>query len=112
MKTCNFVGPIMLLVVFLAGCSGGKSDDTGTSDKEYDFKGTIVKMNDSETEPKVIIKHEDIPGLNMRAMTMTFNVEDAKFLDGIHDGDQVQGKVKKMGSSYLITKMEKLPASP
>jgi hypothetical protein len=43
----------------------------------------------------------------MKAMKMEFDVEDAKLLEGINVGDQIQGRLRKGESGYVITRLEK-----
>jgi Cu/Ag efflux protein CusF len=54
----------------------------------------------------VTLDHEDIPGL-MRGMKMEFLVEDARVLEGLQVGDQVQGKLKVESGSQMITELKK-----
>jgi protein SCO1 len=88
----------------LAGCQGGPATTSPAADKGYDFKGKVVSVGPGKSV--VTVDHEDIPGL-MKAMTMEFRVEDAKLLEGLKAGDQVQGRLKKTDSGYLITRLEK-----
>src|SRR5262249_43611784 len=97
---------VLGLSLVLVGCkdSGGdKSKDAGG--KEYDVRGKVVAVN--AAKPAVTLDHEDIPGL-MRAMQMEFAVEDSKLLESIKAGDQVQGRLKKGESGYVLTRLEKL----
>jgi Cu/Ag efflux protein CusF len=43
----------------------------------------------------------------MGAMTMPFDVEDAKVLDGLKPGDEVQGKLKVRDGKNIITELKK-----
>ena len=52
------------------------------------------------------LDHEDIPGL-MKGMKMEFLVEDARILEGLQVGDQVQGKLKVESGSQMITELKK-----
>ena len=94
---------VLLVVLALAGCSGGPSSAPG--DGGYDLKGKVVALDLAKLE--VTLDHEAIPGL-MKAMTdMPFRVADAKLLEGIKPGDPVQGRVKKTDSGNLITALHK-----
>jgi protein SCO1/2 len=88
---------MLILALALAGCKGA-------TDKEYDVKGKVVAVNPDK--PSVTLDHEDIPGL-MNAMTMEFDVPDRKLLEGIKAGDQIQGRLKKGESGYVITQLQK-----
>lgn len=89
------------LALTLTGCtnSGGSAKD-----KLYDVKGKVVSV-DTEKK-KITLDHEAIPGL-MKAMTMPFDVENPKLLDGLKAGDPVQGKVRREDSKYILTELSK-----
>ncbi len=86
----------------LAGCSANTT--TTPSSADYEIKGKVMAVNSDKSLVK--LDHEDIPGL-MPAMEMEFKVENAKMLAGLKVGDQVQGRLKKTDSGYLITRLEK-----
>jgi protein SCO1/2 len=94
--------PAPLLVV---GCGGGgEGTSRSGGEKLYDVRGKVVAVD--AAKPAVTLDHEDIPGL-MRAMQMEFALEDPKLLEGIKVGDQVQGRLKKGESGYVLTRLEK-----
>jgi Cu/Ag efflux protein CusF len=82
------------------GCDNGSSS---AADKLYPLRGRVIAVDAAATS--VTIDHEDIPGL-MRAMQMTFFVEDAKLLDGIKPGSQVEGSVKNVSGKYFLTTLK------
>ena len=43
----------------------------------------------------------------MKGMKMEFLVEDARILEGLQVGDQVQGKLKVESGSQMITELKK-----
>ena len=100
MRSAAFLGLALALLAALAGCT---SQPTGT-DREYEIKGKVVALNPQK--PAVTLDHEDVPGL-MKGMEMEFPVENSKVLEGLRVGDQVQGRLKKAESGYLITHLEK-----
>jgi len=105
----KFWQTVWLLVIGLslvvAGCKDGGGDkDKTTGEKEYDVRGKVVALD--AAKPAVTLDHEDIPGL-MKAMKMEFSLQDPKLLKGIEVGDQVQGRLKKGESGYVITRLEK-----
>jgi protein SCO1/2 len=104
MKLISFLMLAALLGVAISGCSSGTKDKQGGSDKLYDIKGKVMTVDSKK--PAVTLDHEDIPGL-MKGMEMEFRVESAKLVEGLKAGDQVQGKLKKTDSGYLITQLEK-----
>ena len=89
------------LALIFTGCQNGST--SAVAEKVYPLKGTVVSFNAIEKE--VTIDHEDIPGL-MKAMKMTFTVEEAKLLDGIKAGSRVEGKVKSASGKYIITELK------
>jgi Cu/Ag efflux protein CusF len=57
----------------------------------------------------VFLTHEAMPGL-MDAMTMGFEVEEPKMLDGLVPGDPVRFTVRKDGDRLVLVTIEKLRA--
>ena len=55
----------------------------------------------------IFLTHEAMPGL-MQAMTMSFEVEDPKVLDGLASGDPVRFTVRKDGERLILVTIEKL----
>ena len=104
MKARQWLCPLGLFFsLVLAGCQGG-SDAAKDKDKQYDLKAKVVAVDmDGKT---VTLDHEDIPGL-MKAMEMTFSVENQKMLEGIKPGDRVQGRLKVKSGDHLITELHK-----
>ena len=95
----------LALALALAGCrdSGGGAPKTDAA-KPYDIRGKVVAVDPAK--PAVTLDHEDIPGL-MKAMRMTFDVEDKKLLEGLKAGDEVQGRTKRGKPHYILTRLEK-----
>ncbi|HYV37554.1 MAG TPA: copper-binding protein [Gemmataceae bacterium] len=93
----------MLMILFLLGFAGCHGNDAG-KDKVYDIKGKIVSV--AADKKKVEVDHEAIPGF-MGAMTMHFDVEDPKVLDGLKSGDDVQGKLKVRDGKNTIIELKK-----
>ena len=54
----------------------------------------------------VFLTHEAIPGL-MEAMTMGFQAQDPKILDGLVPGDQVRFTLEQKGERLLLVAIEK-----
>ena len=55
---------------------------------------------------KLTIKHGPVPGLDMPAMTMVFQVKDAALLDKVKPGDKVTFEAQKLGGAFTVTKIE------
>jgi Cu/Ag efflux protein CusF len=103
MKSCQLLGILLFSATFiLAGCGGGRQK--ASEEPDYPIKGKVLAVNPDK--PSVTLDHEDIPGL-MKGMQMEFAVDDAKLLEGIKVGDQIQGRLKKSESGYSITRLEK-----
>src|SRR5437867_12655343 len=73
----------VLLAIVAAACV--KSSDQ----RQYTLQGQVLSVTANHQE--ATIKHEEITGL-MPAMTMPYNVRDAKLLDGIAPGDLINAK--------------------
>jgi Cu/Ag efflux protein CusF len=95
---------LLVLSLVIVGCKDGGDKSKTTGDKEYDVRGKVVALDPAK--PAVTLDHEDIPGL-MKAMKMEFAVADGKLLEGLKAGDQVQGRLKKGDSGYVITRLDK-----
>lgn len=105
---CSFCfAAAVLSFTLLAGCSDSKSSPT--AEKVHDLKGIVVSVD--STKKTVKIDHQEMPGF-MKAMTMSFSVEDAKLLEGLVPGDAVEGKVKKVGSDYVLAELRKTGRAP
>jgi len=103
MKALGMLGFAALLTVLaIAGCSQKSTEKSAA--KVYDIKGKIVSIRPDKEG--LTLDHEDIPGL-MRGMKMEFLVEDARVLEGLQVGDQVQGKLKVESGSQIIIELKK-----
>lgn len=105
MKTVHWLLVMALLVplaIAVAGCTGSK--ETTPAGKQYPIKGKVVAVDVSK--PSVKLDHEEIPGL-MKAMEMDYAVENAKVLEGIKAGDQVEGHLRADSGRYTITQLQK-----
>ena len=99
MKRLLNLVPLAAVALIIAGCQ----HDASSADKLYPLKGKVIAVD--VAAKTVMIDHEDIPGL-MKAMKMTFSVEDAKILDGISPGSLVEGKVKHASDKYVLTELK------
>jgi len=103
MKILMWLGFAFLIAVLaMAGCSQPMPQKSAPD--VYDIQGKIKALRPDKTG--VTLDHEDIPGL-MKGMTMEFPVQDAKLLEGLQVGDQVQGKLQVDSGKYLITELKK-----
>lgn len=81
---------LVILAPILVGCGRQKSTDTAAAaaevPREYPVQGVVRRVEPERRS--VVVKHEEIPGF-MPAMTMPFDVKDAKELAGLKAGDRI-----------------------
>ena len=69
-------------------------------------------MNDAEVRKvdkesgKLTLKHAEIKGLDMPAMTMVFVVKDKAMLDKLQPGDKVKFKAVNDSGKFTVTEIE------
>ena len=95
---------VLVVVLFPLALAGCNNNDATPAAKEYPIKGTVTAVDISK--PSVKLDHEEIPGL-MKAMEMDYSVENAKVLEGLKVGDQVQGRFRAKSGNYTIIQLEK-----
>lgn len=64
-----------------------------------------VKKIDKDAK-KITLKHGEIKNLQMPAMTMVFQVKDAKNLEQVKVGDKVKFTAEQTKSGYAVTSIE------
>ncbi len=79
-----------------------------TNTQVFQVKGTVIELK--LDEKTVRIKHEEIPGY-MPAMTMPFEVKDAKELDQLEAGDTVAFRMIVTDNDAWIDQVKKLNAT-
>ncbi len=67
-------------------------------------EGEIRKV-DKEAK-KITIRHGPLANLDMPAMTMVFQVDDAAMLDAVKAGDKVKFQAEKAGGAFTVTQIE------
>jgi Cu/Ag efflux protein CusF len=55
---------------------------------------------------RIFIDHAEIPGL-MEAMTMAFEPEDPRLLNGVSPGDQVRFSLRQKGDRFILVEIAK-----
>ena len=101
MRPLTMIAAAALISLASVGCRQGDVP----KDKIYDIKGKVVSVDVANKSVK--LDHENIPGL-MGAMEMSFDVSDAKQIEGLKAGDKVQGKLKvDSEGKRVITQLEK-----
>jgi Cu/Ag efflux protein CusF len=58
---------------------------------------------------KVTLKHDDIPNLEMPAMTMVFQVQDPARLGQLKMGDKVRFTADKINGAYTVIELTAVP---
>lgn len=94
-----------VLVPLSVGCDQRATEGTKAKNEirtDYPIKGDVVAVGDDRAT--VTLDHEEIPDV-MKAMKMKYKVEDPKVLDGIDEGDKVEGRLKVDGKDYVITSL-------
>jgi len=66
----------------------------------------VVRRIDMATQ-KITIKHDEIPNLEMGAMTMTFAVPEMSMIHGLSRGDQVKFQADEIDGVLTIIWIEK-----
>lgn len=66
-------------------------------------EGEIRKVD--KDAKKITIKHGPMPGLDMPAMTMVFQVKDLAMLERVKQGDKVKFEAQKLGGAFTVTKI-------
>ncbi len=88
---------LLLALLLVVGCDGTpppqaappQAKPAPKSSSSYALKGVVRGVKPESNE--VVIKHEEMPGF-MKSMTMPFTVRNKDDLDGVHEGDEVEGK--------------------
>ncbi|MBY3177600.1 hypothetical protein HFO27_23670 [Rhizobium leguminosarum] len=67
-------------------------------------KGAVNKV-DTKAK-KVTIKHEDLKGLDMPAMTMVFRVEDPALLEKLKEGSNIEFVAERVNGKLTVTQVK------
>ncbi len=86
--------------------TGAPTASTNTAAPQiFQVRGVVKEVRAADRE--VVIKHEEIPGY-MAAMTMPFDVKDAKELDGLAPGDTVNFRMNVTATDGWIDQIKVL----
>ena len=87
---------VVCLVIAATGCRSREGSDPNSS-QSYQIKGLVMALEPARK--RIVLAHEEIPHY-MKAMTMSFTVQDSVLLRGIEVGDSVKGLlvVRKSGA--------------
>jgi Cu(I)/Ag(I) efflux system protein CusF len=78
----------------------GRSSTPGTWSAQGIVRVVAPEIN------RIFIDHADIPGL-MEAMTMAFEPEDPRLLNGLSSGDRVRFSLRQKGDRLILVGVEK-----
>ena len=81
-----------------------RTDSTRAAPQSWTVRGIVRSI-----VPKlgaIFLTHESLPGL-MDAMTMGFDTDNAKLLDGLAPGDAVRFTVRREGERLVLVAIEK-----
>jgi protein SCO1/2 len=93
----------LLLVAALASSCARRSDD-----HRYTLHGQVVSLDRSHK--MVTLKHDDIKGF-MPAMTMPYEVQEVKALDGLRPGDLIDATLVVFSNGAYLTGIEQVGAA-
>jgi protein SCO1 len=91
------------LVLFAAGCSKAPEQRTFT------LQGQVQSLD--AAHKLVTVKHEEIKGF-MPAMTMPYEVQEAKALDGLAPGDLIDAKLIVFSNGAHLAEIKKVGTAP
>jgi Cu/Ag efflux protein CusF len=63
-----------------------------------------VRKIDKDTK-RITLKHAEIKGLDMPAMTMVFQVKNPALLDAVKPGDKVKFAIEMVGTAMVVTEI-------
>ncbi|WFU88691.1 copper-binding protein [Rhizobium sp. CC1099] len=70
-----------------------------------EFTKGVVNKVDTKAK-KVTIKHEDLKGLDMPAMTMVFRVEDPALLEKLKEGSNIEFVAERVNGKITVTEVK------
>jgi protein SCO1/2 len=95
----------LILTAFLASACG----TTHSDERRFTLQGQVVAVD--AAKKSVTVKHEEIKGF-MPAMTMPYDVEDAKALDSVHAGDLINATLVVFSNGAHLTAIKKVGEAP
>jgi Cu/Ag efflux protein CusF len=85
--------------------SGGHSTSPSASAKAVEMSEGEVRRVDKENK-KITLKHGVIKNLDMPAMTMVFNVNDAAILETVKAGDKVRFTASSEAGKFIVIDLQ------
>jgi protein SCO1/2 len=95
---------LSILCAALTAACGSKSDE-----RRYTLQGQVLALEPQRKS--VTVKHEEIKGF-MPAMTMPYDVQDAKTLDGLAAGDLINATLVVYSNGAYLTGIKKVGEAP
>jgi protein SCO1 len=95
--------PCLIVIVAVAACSQAPDRRTFT------LQGQVQSID--APRKQVTVKHEEIKGF-MPAMTMPYDVEDAKALDGLAPGDLINAQLVVFSNGAHLANIKKVGSAP
>ena len=80
-----------------------------SDERSYNLQGQVVSIEPARKT--VTVKHEEIKGF-MPAMTMPYEVQDAKLLDGLTAGDLINATLVVYANGAHLTTVKKVGSAP
>lgn len=77
--------------------------------RQYALRGQIIGIDAGKAE--LLVKHEDIKGF-MPGMTMPFEVDERRLMDGLEPGDLIAAKLIVTEDEARLTSIEKTGSAP
>jgi protein SCO1 len=87
-----------------AAACGGKSDE-----RRFTLQGQVISLDPARK--LAVVKHEELKGF-MPAMTMPYEVEDAKALDALAPGDLINATLIVFSNGARLTEIKKVGSAP
>src|SRR5580765_6857890 len=92
------------LALATAACSGTSSDQ-----RTFTLQGQVQALD--VARKMVVVKHEDIKDF-MPAMTMPYEAQDGRLLDGLVPGDLINATLVVFSNGAHLTKITKVGTAP
>lgn len=96
---------VFLAAALAASAAFSVSAWAQTSKPATEMTEAEVRKVDKDNK-KITLKHGAIKNLDMPAMTMVFNVNDAAMLDKLQAGDKVQFKATNDAGKFTVTEIQ------
>src|SRR5206468_12858738 len=97
------------LIVFVIVLAAAGACGTPANGRTYSLQGQVLALD--VPRKQLTIKHEEITGL-MPAMTMPYQVEDAKLLNGLTPGDLVNATLVIRSNEAHLTAIKRVGTAP